>query len=86
MTLEAAEKLAVAAQMGTLSLALRSHALPARPEPASGGGVVQDFQVSPFRAALLAQYDAVLAQPADGGPSIGLHVYHGAALARATGP
>lgn len=86
VTLEAAEKLAVAAQMGTLSLALRSHALPVRPDPASGNGVVQDFQVSPFRAALLQQYDAVLTQPANGGPAIGLHVYRGAALARATGP
>jgi pilus assembly protein CpaB len=82
-----AEKLALAAQMGTLSLALRSHTLPERPEPMTNGSVVQDFQVSPFRAALMQQYDAALpGVDAAGGLATTLHVYHGVALARAVGP
>jgi pilus assembly protein CpaB len=86
-----AEKLALAAQMGTLSLALRSYTAPMRPEPERGTGLVEDFQVSPFRAAVLQRSSGSSApfperQPvASGGGSAALRVYHGASLARGTG-
>jgi pilus assembly protein CpaB len=53
--LQQAQKIALATQMGTLSLALRSFTAPDRPEADAGSGVVQDYQVSPFRAGLLQQ-------------------------------
>jgi pilus assembly protein CpaB len=86
-----AEKLALAAQMGTLSLVLRSHTEPARPEPESGTGLVEDFQVSPFRAAVVQRSSGVSAPLPDQAPvalgegSVPLRVYHGASLARGAG-
>lgn len=86
-----AEKLALAAQMGTLSLVLRSHAAPERPEPESGTGLVEDFQVSPFRAAVLRRSSAISGQlpaqqpVASGEIPVALRVYHGASLARGAG-
>lgn len=86
--LEEAQKVAVAAQLGTLSLVLRSHTIPAvtRPEPASP--IVEDFEVSPFRASLIRQIYSNLAvtqqqalqqqnSPSGGGE---MRVYHGAQL------
>ena len=88
--LEEAQKVAVAAQLGTLSLVLRSHTIPAvtRPEPASP--IVEDFEVSPFRASLIRQIYSNLAvtqqqalqqqnSPSGGGE---MRVYHGAAARR----
>ncbi len=59
--LQQAQKIEVAAQLGSLSLILRSHTVPAaeRPEPSSP--IVEDFEVSPFRAALLRQVYSNLA-------------------------
>ena len=83
--LQQAQKIAIAAQLGTLSLVLRSHTLPARPEPEGASPIVEDYQVSPFRAALMRQMYSNLSasgpqhSDADDGPRI----YHGAALAGA---
>jgi pilus assembly protein CpaB len=90
--LRQAEKLALAAQIGTLSLALRSHAMPARPESEAGTALVEDVQVSPVRAAEMQQTEgpgvAAMPQPqppAAGVAAMGLHVYHGVSLARGAG-
>ena len=92
--LKQAEKLALAAQIGTLSLALRSHTAPAQPEAEAGSGFVEDIQVSPVRAAVAQQQTAVFGQPqaalpqapiASGEATAALHVYHGASLARGAG-
>ncbi|HZT50782.1 MAG TPA: Flp pilus assembly protein CpaB [Stellaceae bacterium] len=82
-----AEKLALAAGMGTLSLALRSHAAPAEDEVDHGGGVVEDFEVSPFRAALLRRVSAAprAASVASLDGAATPRVYHGASLARGAG-
>lgn len=84
-----AEKIDVASTLGTLSLILRSHTLPARPEPEGASPTVEDFQASPYRAAVLQQIYSNLASsgqaasPAESGNSGGLRVYHGTQLARA---
>ncbi len=51
VSLAQAQKLALAPQMGTLSLALRSLARPEDPEPR--GGTIQDTDVSPFLSKLV---------------------------------
>jgi len=77
-----AEKLALAGQLGSLSLALRSHTVPAHPEAEIGSGMVEDFQVSPFRAAVLQKYYSILAaEPRASQAAGGLRVYHGGLLA-----
>jgi pilus assembly protein CpaB len=85
-----AQKVAIAGQLGSLSLVLRSHTLPTveRPEPASP--IVEDYEVSPYRAALLRQVYSNLAaaqlqtQQANGAGGGGsLRVYRGAQLAGA---
>lgn len=76
----AAEKLAIAAEMGTLSLALRS---PAQiPHHAPRARLVEDIEVSPFRAQFAAREGRGFARTGSGS----LHVYRGAVLARAAGP
>jgi pilus assembly protein CpaB len=86
-----AEKLALAAQIGTLSLVLRSHAAPEQAEADVGAQAIEDVQVSPVRGAVLMQQAAILGQNA-GGAAVdpgtmppALRVYHGASLARAAG-
>ncbi len=83
--LEQAQKIAIAAQLGTLSLVLRSHTQPTHPEPEGESPIVQDYQVSPFRAAVMQQIYSNLAtaQPQNPAADDGLRVYHGAALAGA---
>jgi len=56
-----AQKIEVAAQLGTLSLILRSHTLPTAERPEAASPIVEDFEVSPFRASLLRQVYANLA-------------------------
>ncbi len=76
-----AEKLTIAPVLGTLSLILRAHALPERPEPEGASPTVEDFQVSPFRAAVLQQFLTNLAkaqQEQPGSPESGPRLYHGA--------
>lgn len=86
-----AEELALAAQIGTLSLALRSHAAPESAVPEVGAPAIEDVQVSPVRAAALMQQAAIVGQNASGlaaepgGLPTALRVYHGASLARAAG-
>lgn len=63
-----AQKLALAPQMGSLSLALRSLARPETPEPS--GGTIQDIDVSPFLYKLIRQ-------PGEQG----IRVYRGTAIA-----
>jgi pilus assembly protein CpaB len=78
-----AEKLTIAPVLGTLSLVLRSHTLPQRPEPEGASPTVEDFQVSPFRAAALQQFYTNLAkvqQQEPGSPGSGPRLYHGAGL------
>jgi pilus assembly protein CpaB len=85
--LQQAQKIAIAAQLGTLSLVLRSHTLPTRSEPEGASPIVEDYQVSPFRAAVMQQYYSNLAngqqQLQHASSEDGLRVYHGAALAGA---
>jgi pilus assembly protein CpaB len=84
-----AQKIEVAAQLGSLSLILRSHTVPTakRPEPSSP--IVEDFQVSPFRAALLRQVYSKLAaaqlatQEANDLRGGGMRIYRGAQAAAA---
>jgi pilus assembly protein CpaB len=90
--LKQAEKLALAGQIGILSLALRSHARPSPPQAEAGSELVEDVQVSPVRAAASRQQSGPLAPAmlpqapvAPGDMSEGLHVYHGASLARGAG-
>ena len=64
-----AQKLALASQMGVLSLALRS--LTKADPPEQEGGIVQDLDVSPFLS-------SVVQRPSNGG---GLRVYHGSTVA-----
>lgn len=73
VTITQAQKLSLAAQMGTLFLALRSLAKADPPE--NQGGIVQDVDVSPYLSRV--------ARGSDGGNLI--HVYHGAALALGSG-
>jgi pilus assembly protein CpaB len=74
-----AEKLALAPELGSLSLILRSHTLPDRPEPEGASPSVEDFQVSPYRAAALQQFYTNLAQsPQAQGGEAGPRIYHGA--------
>jgi pilus assembly protein CpaB len=73
VTITQAQKLSLAAQMGTLFLALRSLAKADPPE--SPGGIVQDVDVSPYLSRV--------ANGSDGRDVI--HVYHGAALALGSG-
>jgi pilus assembly protein CpaB len=87
--LQQAEKLDVAATLGTLSLVLRSHTLPARPEPEGASPTVEDFQASPYRAAVLQQiYGNLAASEQAANPTVpesdGLRVYHGTTLAAGT--
>ena len=70
VTVTQAQKLALASQMGVLSLALRSFAKSETPE--TDGAVVQDVDVSPFLASI--------ARRSSGEPTA-VHVYHGAAIA-----
>lgn len=72
VTITQAQKLSLAAQMGTLFLALRSLAKADPPEAA--GGIVQDVDVSPY-----------LSRVAGGDGRDAIHVYHGAALALDSG-
>jgi pilus assembly protein CpaB len=85
VTLPDAQKLTIASSIGNLSLLLRSHELPAHPEAEGTPTIVEDYQVSTFRAAMLQQYLARLAQAQGGSGSSGgeLRIYHGAALAGA---
>jgi pilus assembly protein CpaB len=83
-----AQKVEVAAQLGSLSLILRSHTLPTAERPEPSGPIVEDYEVSPFRAALLRQVYANLAaaqvqtQQANGDTRGGeLRVYRGAQAA-----
>lgn len=83
--LQQAEKLDVAASLGTMSLILRSHTLPARPEPEGASPSVEDFQASPYRAAVLQQvYSNLAASELPANPAMpegaGLRVYHGTQL------
>jgi pilus assembly protein CpaB len=85
-----AQKLALAVQMGSLSLALRSFTAPDKPEPEGGTGIVQDYQVSPYRAAILQQQQ--LGAGASGQASAealaargALRVYRGTAVATGSG-
>jgi pilus assembly protein CpaB len=80
--LKQAQKLQIAASLGTLSLVLRSlrPAIPPETDPTGPASIVEDFQVSPYRAALLAQSMGGAQGPT---ASIGggmLRVYHGASL------
>ena len=59
--LQQAQKIEIAAQLGTLSLVLRSHTLPTRAEPEGASPIVEDYQVSPFRAAVTLQHLSNLA-------------------------
>jgi pilus assembly protein CpaB len=85
--LEQAQKVTIAASLGTLSLVLRSHTLPARAEPAGMSPIVEDYQVSPFRALALQQLLTNIASGQQQGQGQRtdetLHVYHGASLAGA---
>jgi pilus assembly protein CpaB len=77
-----AQKIEVASSLGNISLILRSHTLPARPEPEGQSPTVEDFQASPYRAAVIQQYYSAVANAEDqasGGG--GLRVYHGTRLA-----
>jgi pilus assembly protein CpaB len=76
-----AQKIEVASTLGTLSLLLRSHTLPARPEPEGASPSVEDFQASPYRAAVLQQIYSNIAQDEDEAGAT--HIYHGTQLARA---
>ena len=76
-----AQKLTIAGSLGNLSLLLRSHTLPAHPEAEGTPTIVEDYQVSTFRAAMLQQYLTRLAQGRGGDQGGGLRIYHGAALA-----
>ena len=82
--LQQAQKIALATQMGTLSLALRSFTAPDRPESDAGSASVQDYQVSPFRAGLLQQtYTDSSAPPAQTEAPVApgaMRVYRGTAL------
>jgi pilus assembly protein CpaB len=83
-----AEKLAMAPLLGTLSLALRSHALPDVPETETDTALMQDSEVSPFRGKIEQQYFAILSamqSQTGGGGGAGLHVYHGTALSAGAG-
>ncbi len=89
VTLQDAQKLTIASSIGNMSLLLRSHELPAHPEAEGTPTIVEDYQVSSFRAAMLQQYLARLAQVEGGGGAGGgnvvseLRIYHGATLAGA---
>jgi pilus assembly protein CpaB len=85
VTLPDAQKLTIASSIGNLSLLLRSHELPAHPEAEGTPTIVEDYQVSTFRAAMLQQYLARLAQVQSGSGNSGgeLRIYHGAQLAGA---
>ncbi|HUZ73004.1 MAG TPA: Flp pilus assembly protein CpaB [Stellaceae bacterium] len=90
VTLDQAEKLALATSLGGLSLTLRSLRHAARPAPASGPDIVQDYQVSPFRAYILKHYYASgtgpkPAAPRDTGRYLMPRIYHGAVLAGPAG-
>ena len=80
-----AEKMEVAATLGTLSLILRSHVLPARPDAEATSPSVEDFQASPYRAAVLQQiYGNLAASQLAANPTVpesGLRLYHGTQLA-----
>jgi pilus assembly protein CpaB len=82
LTLEDAQKLSLAGDIGSLSLLLRSHELPEHPEAEGTPTTVQDYQVSNFRAALLEQYLARVAQAEAGQGGGGLRVYNGTSLAK----
>ena len=73
VTITQAQKLSLATQMGTLTLALRSFAQPDRPE--AEGGIVQDVDVSPYLGRV--------ARGVDGRDVV--HVYHGAMVALTPG-
>ncbi|HTY69296.1 MAG TPA: Flp pilus assembly protein CpaB [Alphaproteobacteria bacterium] len=73
VTITQAQKLSLAAQMGTLFLALRS--LTKADPPESAGDIVQDVDVSPYLGRV--------AHGSDGNGMI--HVYHGASLALGSG-
>lgn len=76
--LEQAQKLALAARMGILSLALRSHAKSDTPDP--DVSLVQDVEVSPFLAGLTRPKAKSAGSDAEsGGGDGGVRVYHGAA-------
>jgi pilus assembly protein CpaB len=83
--LDEAQKIAIAAHLGTLSLVLRSHTLPTHPEAEGASAIVEDYQVSPFRAAVLQQIYTNLATQQQQAASAedGPRIYHGAALAAA---
>lgn len=81
-----AQKIELAATLGNLSLILRSHTLPARPEPEAAIPTVEDFQASPYRAAVLQQIYGNLSTTSveDTGAGSGtVRVYHGTQLAGA---
>lgn len=89
-----AQKIGLATQLGSLTLVLRSHtpATPPETETVGAKSVVEDFDVSPFRAAVLQEALGILgaqqartvgAPPPQGGQGGMLRVYHGAALAGA---
>ncbi len=82
-----AEKLALAAQMGTMSLLLRSHTPASPPESEVGNAIVEDVQVSPFRAAFARGGAATPSpQPSDlDQQGAGLRVYHGTTGLSGTG-
>jgi pilus assembly protein CpaB len=88
VTLDQAEKLALATSLGSLSLTLRSLTPPA---PETGPDIVQDFQVSPYRAYVLEHFYAgdTGAKPAPPtAPArrvLTPHIYHGATLGGAAG-
>ena len=85
VNLQDAQKLTIASNLGNLSLLLRSHELPAHPEAEGTPTIVEDYQVSNFRAAMLQQYLTRLAQAESGGGGggeSGLHVYHGVSEAK----
>jgi pilus assembly protein CpaB len=86
--LQDAQKLTIVnnANLGALSLLLRSHQLPSHPEAEGTPTIVEDYQVSPLRAALEQQYLTNLAElrgGGEGGGGAALRIYHGAALAPA---
>ncbi len=89
VTLQDAQKLTIASSIGNLSLLLRSHELPAHPEAEPTPTIVEDYEVSTFRAAMLQQYLARMAQYEGGSVSTesggggGMRIYHGAVLAGA---